>query len=635
MDDTCDCSCCHGGEAAPGKKKNRVMKLTASAILFAAAIFLPVPSDFKNILYFAAYLTAGWETLLSAGRNILRGKVFDENFLMSLASIGAFLIGEYPEGVAVMLFYDLGEFFQELAVERSRRSITELMDIRPDRANRVTELGLEECAAEEVKPGELILVRAGDRIPLDGIVLEGESQLDTSALTGESMPRDITAKAEVLAGCINLSGTITVRVTKAFEESTASKILELVENASANKAPAEKFITKFSRYYTPAVVGIAAAIALLPPLLGVGGWSDYIHRALVFLVISCPCALVLSVPMGFFAGIGCASKNGVLVKGSSYLEAFCDAEIMVFDKTGTLTHGAFEVSSVVPVSMDEDTLLQYAAHAEANSNHPIAGSIRAFFPGTIEHNRIGETEELAGSGIKCLVDGRTVLVGNRRLMENSGIAVPDIQNGETPVFIAVEGIFAGTILIGDTLKEEASKVMEALKHLGVRRTVMLTGDRRAVGERIGREAGIDEIHAELLPEDKVDRLEQLKKKKTNKGKLLYIGDGINDAPVLASADVGIAMGGLGSDAAIEAADMVIMDDRLSRLPQAIRIARNTRTIVVENILFIAAVKAIFLMLGGFGLATMWEAVFADVGVSVLAVLNSMRAMRTPEKPTAA
>lgn len=640
MEDTCKSRCCHacGHEHSheEGSQKSALIILGGAAVMFALALILPVPLTPKVILFLASYLVAGREVLLTAWKNILKGEVFDENFLMAIASIGAFMLGEYPEGVAVMLFYQLGEIFQGLAVDRSRKSIKALMDIRPDRANVMIEGKVEERAAEEIQPGDVILILAGERVPLDGVVLEGASQLDTSALTGESMPHEIAPGNDVLAGCVNLSGTLTVRVTKPFMESTAAKILELVEHASANKAPAEQFITKFAHYYTPAVVGIAVLIAVLPPLFAMGGWSEYIHRALIFLVISCPCALVLSVPMGYFAGIGCASKSGILVKGGNYLEALSQPKIVVFDKTGTLTHGALQVSEIIPAAMDQSAVLMYAAYAETNSNHPIAQSIRSSYPYELDRGRIGETKELAGNGLSAVVDGKQILAGNRRLMESAGIFIPEALHKDTPVYIAVDGVHAGTILIGDSLKEDAADILKQLRDLGIGKTVMLTGDLKSTGEKIGREVGIDEVRAELLPADKVTWVESLQQEaRKTRGKLLYIGDGINDAPVLTRADIGIAMGGLGADAAIEAADVVIMDDKLDRIPLAIRIARKTRSVVIQNIILVLLVKVVFLILGSLGLATMWEAVFADVGVSLLAVLSSLRALRAPKELKAA
>ncbi len=525
-----------------------------------------------------------------------------------------------------MLFYNIGELFQAYAVGRSRGSITTLMDIRPDTANLLQDGKTTQVPAKNIAVGDLILVKAGERIPLDGVVMDGTSQLDTAALTGEAIPREINAGDQALAGCVNLTGVLQIKVSKPFGESTASKILELTENAGANKAKTEKFITKFARYYTPAVVLVAAAIAVFPPLFGLGAWADYIHRALTFLVISCPCALVISVPMGFFAGIGCASRNGILVKGGNYLEALCNAETIAFDKTGTLTQGTFQVIERRPNSCEADQLLEWAALAEAYSHHPIAQSLRAAYGREIDQARVREVSEVAGNGVKAVVDGREVLVGNARLMRSEEIEVPDDSFSGTAVYVAVEGSYMGLLVIGDTAKPEAMAALKELKRLGVQKTVMLTGDHTSAAQDIGREVGVDLVQAELLPGDKVSALEDLLRNKSQKGSLLFIGDGMNDAPVLARADVGIAMGGMGTDAAIEAADVVIMDDDLNRLPTAIRIARKTRRIVVQNVVFALCVKGIFLTLGSVGYASMWAAVFADVGVSLLAVLNSMRAL---------
>lgn len=617
------CSCENGSESL---EREEVLPLAGALLFFLAGLLLPVGERFQIVLYSLAYLISGWKVLLHAGRNILKGRVFDETFLMSVASLGACLIGDFGEGAAVMLFYNIGELFQSYAVGRSRGSITALMDIRPDTANLLKDGQVKTVPAGNVAVGELILVKAGERIPLDGVVVDGRSLLDTAALTGEAVPREINAGGQALAGCVNLSGVLQIRVTKPFEESTASKILELTENAGANKAKAEQFITKFARYYTPAVVLVAGVIAVFPPLLGAGTWADFIHRALTFLVISCPCALVISVPMGFFAGIGCASKNGILVKGGNYLEALCDAEAVAFDKTGTLTQGTFRVTEQRPNGCSADQLLEWAALAEAYSSHPIAQSLRAAYGREIDQTRVREASEIAGNGVKAVVDGREVLAGNARLMRASGIEVPGTSFSGTAVHVAVQGAYMGMLIIGDTVKPEAKNALRALKNLGVKKTVMLTGDHASAAEEIGREVGVDLVRAELLPGDKVSALETLLESKSQKGTLLFIGDGMNDAPVLARADVGIAMGGMGTDAAIEAADVVIMDDDLSRLPTAIRIARQTQHIVIQNVVFALCIKGIILTLGAIGYASMWAAVFADVGVSLLAVLNSMRAL---------
>lgn len=626
--DDCGCGCghdhTHGGEIERGE----VVPLIVALALFFAGLLLPVPAMAQLVLYVAAYLIAGWKVLLEAGENILHGEIFDEAFLMSVASLGACLIGEVGEGAAVMIFYNIGELFQSYAVGRSRGSITALMDIRPDTANLVREGETATVPAQSVEVGQIILVRAGERIPLDGTVLEGSSQLDTAALTGESLPREIGPGQAALAGCVNLNGVLRIQVTKPFGESTASKILELTEHAGANKAKTEQFITRFARVYTPAVVLAAVVIAVVPPLLGLGTWGEFIHRALTFLVISCPCALVLSVPMGFFAGIGCASKNGILVKGGNYLEAMCAAEIVAFDKTGTLTRGRFEVQETRPApGVKPETLLELAALAETYSTHPIANSLRAAYGQPVDKSRIADAAEQAGNGVKATVDGREVLAGNARLMAAHGISVPDQPIQGTAVYVAADGAYQGLVLVGDAPKSEAKEALKALKALGVAKTVMLTGDHTTAAQAVGEAVGVDQVRAELLPGDKVQAVEDLLKEKSSKGKLLYIGDGMNDAPVLARADVGIAMGGMGTDAAIEAADVVIMDDDLNRLPTAIRIARHTRRIVVENVVFAIGVKLIVLTLGARGDATMWAAVFADVGVCVLAILNSMRALR--------
>lgn len=623
----CSCGCGHDHDHGGAVEREEVVRLGIALVLFLAGLLLPVTESIQLLLYAAAYLISGWEVLLQAGRNITKGHVFDETFLMSVASIGACLIGEVGEGAAVMLFYNIGELFQSYAVGRSRGSITALMDIRPDTANLLKDGQPTQVPAESVSVGDLILVRPGERIPLDGMVMEGSSELDTAALTGESLPREISAGEEVLAGCVNLSGILQVRVTKPFGESTASKILELTEHAGANKAKAEQFITKFARYYTPAVVLIAAVIAVFPPLLGLGGWSDFIHRALTFLVISCPCALVISVPMGFFAGIGCASRNGILVKGGNYLEALCDVQTAVFDKTGTLTRGKFEVLEVHPSGVTEEELVELAALAETHSTHPIARSLREACATQPDRSRVGDVTEVAGNGVEAVIDGSLALAGNARLLESHGIAVPEEQVSGTCIYLASENTCRGYILIGDAPKPEAKMALQALKNLGVASTVMLTGDHRAAAEKVGRELGVDEVRAELLPADKVCEVEKQLNKNDRKGKLLFVGDGMNDAPVLARADIGVAMGGMGTDAAIEAADVVVMDDDLNRLPTAIRIARHTRSIVIQNVTFALCVKVIVMLLGAFGKASMWAAVFADVGVSFLAVLNSLRALR--------
>ncbi|WP_340015540.1 heavy metal translocating P-type ATPase [Paenibacillus sp. FSL K6-1318] len=621
----------HSHEHGAGQTKVLLARLAAGSVLLAAAIWSPLEGWAQITLYALAYLIAGGDIVLQASKNIFRGQVFDEYFLMSVATLGAFAIGEYPEGVAVMLFYQLGELFQGMAVNRSRKSIQALMDIRPDYANILTGSGDEtrRVSPEEVRIGDRIVVKAGERVPLDGIVRMGHSMVDTSALTGESVPRELEPGSDVLSGFVNKNGMLTIEVTKTFGESTVSKILDLVQNASSRKAKTEHFISKFARYYTPVVVILAALIAFVPPLILSGAtFADWIYRALVFLVISCPCALVVSIPLGFFGGIGAASRNGILVKGSNYLEALNDVKVVVFDKTGTLTKGVFKVTAIRPVGgRSEEELMKLAAIAEANSNHPIAESIRAAWAKDIPTQGVEGYDEVAGHGIKVSVDGQEVLAGNAKLMEQAGISYSTPETAGTIVHVAEAGTYVGHLIIADEVKDDAAAAIQALKKLGIRKTVMLTGDAKAVGEAVGRELGVDEVYAELLPQDKVERLEQLEAAKSPKEKMVFVGDGINDTPVLARADVGVAMGGLGSDAAIEAADVVIMTDEPSKLASAIRIAKRTRMIVWQNIAFALGVKAIFLLLGVFGIATMWEAVFSDVGVTVLAVLNAMRVLR--------
>ncbi len=613
--------------SAPSTKRTLFYTaLSLGSALFAAAIFSGATGLLSLLLYLGAYLLIGGEVVLRALKNITKGKVFDENFLMSLATISAFAIGEYPEGVAVMLFYQVGELFQDIAVNRSRRSITALMDIRPDYANLQTPDGLRRVAPEDVSVGDIIAIRPGERIPLDGIVKHGESALDTSALTGESLPRDVQPGSEVLAGSVNQNGLLTIEVTRPFGESTLSKTLTLVQDAAGKKAPTEAFITRFSRYYTPAVVAAALVLALLPPLLIPGAvFADWLRRALVFLVVSCPCALVISIPLGFFGGIGGASRNGILIKGGSYLEALSRIETVVFDKTGTLTQGVFTVSRIAADNPDE--LLDYAAHAESGSTHPIAVSIRQAYPADIDEHRIARLDEQAGYGVSAIVDGKHVLAGSARLMERENIAFDAADEPGTVVYIAVDGTYMGFVAISDTLRPDSAAAIAALKKLGVKKTVMLTGDSKAAGEAAAAQLGIDEVYTGLLPHQKVEKLEQLEQTKTGKGTLVFVGDGINDAPVLARADIGIAMGGAGSDAAIEAADVVLMTDEPGRLPAAVRIARKTRRIVVQNIAFALCVKGAILILGALGIATMWEAVFGDVGVALIAILNATRAMR--------
>jgi Zn2+/Cd2+-exporting ATPase len=609
--------------------RKKLTRFGAGAVLFAVAASFKFSLPVEFALYFVSYILVGGEVVLRAVKNIARGQVFDENFLMSIATIGAFAIGEFPEGVAVMLFYQVGEFFQDLAVNRSRKSIAELMDIRPDYANLKEGDSERKVSPEEVEIGSVIIVKPGEKVPLDGRVIEGNSMLDTSALTGESLPREVFVGDDILSGAINKNGLLAIEVTKPFGESTVAKILELVQNAGSKKAPTENFITKFARYYTPVVVAAAAVLAFLPPLLIEGAsFSEWVRRALVFLVVSCPCALVVSIPLGFFGGIGGASKNGVLVKGGNYLEALNNVEIAVFDKTGTLTKGVFKVTKIKPtMNYNEKLLLEYAAKAECYSNHPIGVSILKAYGVPVNKEMIEEYNEIPGHGVSVVTEGRNVLAGNSKLMESEGIAYSETESAGTVIHVAVDGDYAGYIVISDEIKEDSVKAVKALRAAGVKRIVMLTGDNRAVAERVGREVGVDEVYSELLPGQKVEKVEELENQKSAKGKLVFVGDGINDAPVLARADIGIAMGGVGSDAAIEAADVVIMTDEPYKLVTAIKVAKKTKSIVIQNIIFALGVKGIILVLGAFGMASMWEAVFGDVGVALIAVLNAMRAMK--------
>jgi Cd2+/Zn2+-exporting ATPase len=624
--DNCNDGCGCGSEES---SKGDFVKLIIGGAIFAVGLLLPHVFPINQYLALAifviGYLVLGGEIVLRALRNIARGRVFDENFLMSVATIGAFAIGEYPEAVAVMLFYQIGEYFQSLAVRRSKKSITDLMDIRPDYANLKRNGEITKVAPDTVKIGDIIVVKPGEKIPLDGLVVEGESMLDTMALTGESVPRKAAVSDTVLSGCVNQNGVLTIEVTKTFGESTVAKIIDLVENASSKKAPTENFITKFARYYTPVVVIAAVLIAVVPPLLFNGIWFDWIDRGLIFLVISCPCALVVSIPLSFFGGIGGASKKGVLVKGGNYLETLNDLDIVVFDKTGTLTKGVFKVTNIQPSpGFTDKELLELAANAEAFSTHPIALSILAAHNSEIDKETLVEYNEIAGHGVSVKVGGKTILAGNYKLMQQMGISCAEAKSTGTKVYIAVNGIFAGCIIISDEIKPDSPSAIAALKERGVRKTVMLTGDDPLIAEAIAGELNLDEVYGGLLPDQKVEKVELLGGQKRAKGKLAFIGDGINDAPVLARADVGIAMGGLGSDAAIEAADVVLMTDEPSKLADAIDIARFTRRVVWQNIVFALGVKAAFLALGAVGIATMWEAVFADVGVALLAVLNATR-----------
>lgn len=608
------------------KQKQTLYRILLSAALLIAAALLPLEGWPRLAVFLIPYALIGWDVLWRAVRNIAHGEIFDENFLMSLATVGALCVGEYPEAVFVMLFYQVGELFQSYAVDQSRKSIASLMDIRPDYANLEVDGQIQQTDPEDVAVGDIILVKPGERIPLDGDVVEGTSTLDTAALTGESLPRSVGPGESVVSGCVNLSGLLRVEVTKPFEESTVAKILDLVENASAKKAKAENFITKFARYYTPAVVLAAVVLAVLPPLALGWAWTDAILRALNFLVVSCPCALVISVPLSFFGGIGGASRQGILVKGGSYLEVLARAETVVFDKTGTLTKGVFQVTAVHPEQGTEAELLELAALAEAYSDHPISRSLKTAYGKPLEPERVSHVEELSGRGVRAVVDGKEVCAGNDKLMEEIGAAWKPCHQVGTVVHVAVDGVYGGHIMISDQVKEDAKEAIAALKGLGVKRTVMLTGDAAAVGEAVAQELGLDEVHTQLLPAGKVERVEALLTETSAKGALAFVGDGINDAPVLSRADIGIAMGGLGSDAAIEAADVVLMDDKPSKLAEAVDIARRTLGIVRQNIIFALGVKALVLILSAMGKATMWAAVFADVGVSVIAILNAMRAL---------
>lgn len=612
--------------------KKRLIRLAASGVLFAGGIIinnLNIGQWWLTLAVFiGAYLIIGADVVIEAVRNIFHGHVFDENFLMSVATIGAFAIGEYPEAVAVMLFYQVGEMFQDYAVNKSRKSISELMNIRPDYANVIRNGETLTVDPGDIAVGEEIAVKAGEKIPLDGEIISGSSSIDTSALTGESMPRDVEAGDKVLSGCINTTGFLTVRVEKEFGESTVSKILDLVENASSKKSNSENFITRFAAVYTPIVVVCAVLLAVIPPLVIPGQvFGDWIYRALSFLVVSCPCALVISIPLSFFGGIGGASRAGILVKGSNYLEALAKAETVVFDKTGTLTKGVFQVKKTEAVGMSEEALLEYAALAESYSNHPISLSLKKAYGKDIDENLVTGVQELSGKGVSALVKGKRVLAGNGRLMDSGGIKYRREPMAGTVVHVAVEDQYAGYILIADTLKEDSKEAVSRLNASGIR-TVMLTGDAKMVGESVAKELGIGSVYAELMPGDKVEKVEELLNGKTAKGVLAFVGDGINDAPVLARADIGIAMGGLGSDAAIEAADVVIMNDEPSKIVTAMKISRKTLGIAKQNIIFAFAVKVLVLVLVAFGASTMWEAVFADVGVAVIAILNAMRVMRT-------
>lgn len=608
--------------------KKEIIKIVIALILFLVALIVPLQSQLiNNGLFVISYLIVGLEIVLKAIRNIFKGKVFDENFLMAIATIGAFVIGEYPEAVAVMLFYQIGEAFQDYAVDKSRKSIISLMDIRPDFANIQRNGKIDKINPEEVNVGDIIVVKPGEKVPLDGIIVKGTSMIDTSALTGESVPKEIKEQDEILSGCINENGVLEVEVTKKFGESTASKILDLVENASSKKSKSENFISKFAKYYTPIVVVTAVLLAIIPPMIfNRAEWIEWIHRALTFLVVSCPCALVISIPLGFFGGIGGASKIGVLVKGSNYLEALSNTEIMVLDKTGTLTEGVFEVQQINPIDISKEDLIKYATYAESFSNHPIAISLKKAYGKEIVNKKVSETQELSGLGVRAVIDGESVLVGNEKLMKENCIDYIKSEEIGTILYIAVNNKFAGTIVISDKIKTDAKETIDKLKKDNIKKIVMLTGDKRKVGENVAKKLGIDEVYTELLPSDKVEKVEELMKNKSENGNLAFIGDGINDAPVLAISDIGIAMGGLGSDAAIEAADVVLMTDEPSRVVDAIKISKKTMTIVKQNIIFAISIKLIVLILSAIGISNMWQAVFADVGVSILAILNALRAL---------
>lgn len=615
------------------KQKKMLYRIIVTFLLFAVLMVCEHTGGMDGwnkivlfVIYLVPYLVIGYDIVYKAARNISHGQVFDENFLMMIATFGAFGVGEYSEAVAVILFYQVGELFQGYAVGKSRQSISDMMDICPEYANIEEDGVLKQVDPDDVEVGSIIVVKPGERIPLDGIVVEGESLIDTAALTGESVPRSAKAGDEIISGCVNGSGTLKVKTTKEFDDSTVAKILELVENASSKKAKVENFITRFAKYYTPVVTIGAVILAILPPLILGGGWAEWIQRACIFLVISCPCALVISVPLGFFGGIGAASKIGVLVKGSNYLEAVAEMTTIVFDKTGTLTKGEFKVTDVITENGSKEELIELAALGEGYSNHPIANSIREAYGKELDLNRVTNTEEIAGHGIKAVIDGKTVLLGNEKLMKSESIFYTPCKSMGTVVYVACNGVFEGAVVISDTIKDGAKEAIHDMKQVGVRHTVMLTGDRKEAAETVAQTLGIDEVHAELLPGGKVEQVEALLKAEKEKERLAFVGDGINDAPVLTRADIGIAMGSMGSDAAIEAADIVLMDDDVTKIASVVKIARKTLRIVKQNIVFALAIKALVLILGALGMANMWEAVFADVGVSVIAILNSMRTL---------
>ncbi|MEY8001424.1 heavy metal translocating P-type ATPase [Clostridium sp. Mt-5] len=611
-------------------RKKVIIKLVIGSALFVLGMIFKFQNWLELTIFLISYIIVGGNVVLQAIKEISKGQVFTEHFLMSVATIGAFCVRQYPEGVAVMLFYMLGELFEDMAVDHSRKSIGALMDIRPDYANLKVGDKLKKVSPEEITIGDIIIVKPGEKVPLDGKVIEGTSMVNTSALTGESVPRELNPGKDALSGFINENGVLTVEVSKKYEESTVSKILDLVQNASSKKAPTEKFITKFARYYTPIVVFGALALAIIPPLVISGAtFSDYIYRALIFLVVSCPCALVISIPLGFISGIGGTSKKGILVKGGNYLQALNDVEAVVFDKTGTLTKGVFKVTEINPQSdYSNEELIENSAYAESYSNHPIALSIVRAYNKEIDKNQIENYQEIAGHGIKVNVNGKEILVGNTRLMASENIKYNDVNTIDTVVHVAIDKKYAGNIVIADEVKEDSPNAIKNLKSLGIKKTIMLTGDLETVGNKIGRQLGLDEVYSELLPADKVKKVESIEMKKSSKRKIVFVGDGINDAPVLARADIGIAMGGLGADAAIEAADIVIMTDEPPKVVSAIRIARRTQCIVYQNIIFALGVKAIFLILGALGMASMWEAVFGDMGVALIAIFNSIRALDT-------
>ena len=613
--------------------QKKLIKIIISLLLFLITLIINFENKYINgAIYVIAYIIVGFEIIKKAIRNIIKGKVFDENFLMAVATLGAFVIGEYPEAVAVMLFYQVGELFQSYAVDKSRKSITELMDIKPEYANVERNKEIQKIKPEDVKIGEIIIVKPGEKIPLDGYIIKGKSSIDTKALTGEWVPRDVIEGEDVISGCININGVLKIKVTKEFENSSVSKILDLVENASNKKSKSENFITKFAKYYTPIVVIIAVILALVPPLIIKDQtFSEWIYRALSFLVVSCPCALVISIPLSFFGGIGGASKMGILIKGSNYLELLADTEILVFDKTGTLTEGTFKVRKIKGINIKEEELLKYAAYAENYSNHPIATSIKKAYNKKINESKIGKTQELSGLGINAIVEGKEILVGNEKLMKEENIEYTKSQEIGTVIYVSIDKKYAGYIVIADEIKKDSKIAISNLKKINIKQIVMLTGDKKDVGESVAKELCIDKVYTELLPDGKVEKVEKLLKEKSEKGKLAFVGDGINDAPVLALADIGIAMGALGSDAAIEAADVVLMTDEPSKIVNAIKLSKKTMKIVKQNIIFAISVKIIVLILSAIGISTMWQAVFADVGVSILAIINALRVLRVKKQ----